>query len=178
MDVAERVQALVAQAAERLHAAGARDEALAEFVASRRVLGIPRAERMSRAGRVWRLGVLLVTPEGDLRGTGRVVRAEPEARRSITANAVAEQRAYRAAAVRGGFRAGETVNFDTVAIDLDELTRSRASGPLVLDGSGDDSGEGEDVFVRWSPTDPTALAPFARYLHERVELLAHPPTGA
>ncbi|UOE43052.1 hypothetical protein [Agromyces larvae] len=174
MDVAEQVQGLVARAAARLQAAGARDEALASFVPARRVLGFPRAERMSRAGRVWRLGVLLVTDDGRVLGTGRVVRAEPEVRRSVTANSVAEQRAYRVAAIRGGFRTGETVNFDAVPIDLDELARSGASGPLVLG----DRDRDREVLVRWSATDPTALAPFERYLAERVDLLVHPPQGS
>jgi hypothetical protein len=35
----------------------------------------------------------------------------------------------------------------------------------------------DQVLVRWSPTQPDALAPFERYLAERVELLAHPPEG-
>ncbi|MGI9823555.1 hypothetical protein [Agromyces sp. Marseille-Q5079] len=164
------VRHLVAAAAAELAAAGARQEALAEYVAERRVLGIPRAARMTPVASVWRLGVLLIDDGGGLHGTGRVVRAERAARRSITAEAVAEQRALRAAAVKGGFAEGETVNFDTQPVDLGELARDAASGPLVVrDG---------EVHVRWSPTQPDALAPFERYLAERVDLLAHPPERA
>ncbi|RXZ66874.1 hypothetical protein ESP51_20120, partial [Agromyces albus] len=73
---AARARELVARAAAELGAAHARDEALAEFVPERRVFGIPRRARMTRVGRVWRLGALLVTSEGALLAAGRVIRAE------------------------------------------------------------------------------------------------------
>jgi hypothetical protein len=169
-DAAAEVRRLVAEATVELAAAGARQETLAGYMPERRVLGIPRAARMTPVARVWRLGVLLIAEDGGLHGTGRVVRAERAARRSVTAESVAEQRALRAAAVKGGIPEGETVDFDTSPVDLDALARDAASGPLVVrDG---------DVFVRWSPMQPDALAPFARYLAERVELLARPPAGA
>lgn len=148
---------------------GARDETLADYVAERRTLGIPRAARMVPLGRVWRLGVLLLTADGRLFATGRAVRAERPARRSTPAAAIAEQRALRAAAVKGGIAEGETVNFGAVPIDAAELARTGASGPLVL--------VGDVVFVRWSPAQPDALTALDRYLGERVELLAH-PSGA
>jgi hypothetical protein len=170
-DPAALVTALVTETVAALGNGHARDEVLAEFVPERRVFGLPRAARMTPAGRVWRLGVLLLDADGNAYGTGRVVRAERQARRSITAEAVAEQRAYRAAAVKGGIAEGETVNFGASRVDLDELARSGASGPLVL---GDD---GRDVFVRWSPTQPEALSPLDRYLADRVELLVRPPEG-
>ncbi|MGX5697072.1 hypothetical protein ACWKWP_12800 [Agromyces soli] len=166
----------VADAAARLAAAGARSEVLAEFVAERRVLGIPRAARMRPLGRVWRLGVLLVAADAGaaglapLFGLGRVVRAEPPARRSVVANAIAEHRAYRVAAVKGGIAAGETVDFDAVPLRLDGAGDVGGAGPvLVRDGR---------MLVRWSPTQPEALAPLDRYLSERVDLLLDPPGGA
>lgn len=165
-----RVRDLITEAATALRAGGARDEALADFVPERRVLGLPRAARMTPVGRVWRLGVLLLAADGRISATGRVVRAERPARRSIPANAVAEQRAYRAAAVKGGIPEGDTVNFDARPVDLDELARVGASGPLVLDGGA--------VLVRWSPSQPEALTPLERYLVDRVELLVRPPDGA
>ncbi|WP_395245311.1 hypothetical protein ACGGZK_05760 [Agromyces sp. MMS24-K17] len=170
-DAPARVAALVADAVARLRAAGAREEAWAEYVPARRVLGLPRAARMTPRGRVWRLGVLLVTTDGALLATGRVVRAQREVRRSVTANSVAVERAFKAAAVRGGYHEDETVNFGAVPVDLDELAAHGASGPLVV---GDDG----VLRVRWSPTDPGALADLAGYLAERVDLLAHPPGGA
>ncbi|MET4159964.1 hypothetical protein [Agromyces sp. PvR057] len=161
---------LVADAAAALAAGGARQETLAALAPERRVLGIPRAARMTPTGRVWRLGVLLLDDSGGAWDTGRVVRAERAARKSITAESVAEQRALRAAAVRGGIPEGETVAFDANPIDFEALARDRAAGPLVVrDG---------EVLVRWNPTSPEALAPLARYLAERVELLANPPERA
>ena len=100
---------------------------------------------------------------------GRVVRAERPARKSITAESVAEQRALRAAAVKGGIAEGETVDFDATPIDLDVVGRDGASGPLVLrDGA---------VLVRWSHAQPDALTPLDAYLRDRVDLLVHPPKG-
>ncbi|MGH3706288.1 MAG: hypothetical protein ACRDT9_16745, partial [Agromyces sp.] len=101
--------------------------------------------------------------------TGRVVRAERPVRRSTPAAAIAEQRAYAAAASKGGFAEGETVNFGAVPVDPVELVRSGASGPLVV--------VGDELFVRWSPAQPGALTPLGRYLADRVELLANPPSG-
>ncbi|GAA1797790.1 hypothetical protein [Agromyces neolithicus] len=165
-----RAREHLSRSAIALAEAGARREVLAQYVPGRRVLGVPRAARMAPTGRVWRLGVLLLDETGSAWATGRVVRAERSARKSITAEAVAEQRAYRAAAVKGGIAEGESVNFDASPIDLDELARDGTSGPLML--------VDEQVFVRWSATQPDALTPLERYLADRVELLANPPAGA
>jgi hypothetical protein len=165
----ERARDHLARSATALAEAGARREVLAEFVPGRRMLGVPRAARMTPVGRVWRLGVVLLDDAGAAWATGRVVRSERPSRKSVTAEAVAEQRAYRAAAAKGGIAEGETVNFDASPIDLDEFARVGASGPLVL--------LDDQVLVRWSPTQPDALAPLERYLAERVDLLAHPPQG-
>lgn len=165
-----RIAALAGAAVAALRAGAARTETLADLEPERRVLGITRAARMVPRGRVWRLGVLLLDDAGDVLEAGRVVRAERPARRSVPAAAVAEQRALRAAAVKGGIPEGETVNFDASPIDLDELARAGASGPLVLrDG---------EVFVRWSPAQPDALTALDGYLADRVDLLVHPPSGA
>ena len=153
-----------------LRSADARQETLAELASERRVLGIPRPARMTPIGRVWRLGVLLLDEAGGAWDTGRVVRAERAARKSITAEAVAEQRAYRAAAAKGGIAEGETVNFDASPIDLDELARVGTSGPFVH--------RDDEVLVRWSPAQPDALPAWCVARAHRVDLLAHPPQGA
>lgn len=164
------VAGLVSDAAAELRRNAARDETLAEYVPERRTLGIPRAARMVPLGRVWRLGVLLIGDDGRVFATGRAVRAERPARRSTPAAAIAEQRALRAAAVKGGIAEGETVNFDASPIVPAELARTGASGPLVV--------VGDEVFVRWSPAQPDALTPLDRYLGDRVQLLVNPPSGA
>ena len=167
------LQALAAAgsaAAAELGGQAARDEALAEYVPERRTLGIPRAARMTPIGRVWRLGVLLIDADGNFFATGRVVRAERPVRRSTPAAAIAEQRAYAAAAAKGGFTEGETVNFAAVPVGPAELEASGASGAVVV--------VGDALFVRWSPAQPDALTPLDRYLADRVELLVNPPSGA
>ena len=168
--VLRALDAAGATAAAELGRHDARDEALAEYVPERRTLGIPRAARMTPLGRDWRLGVLLVDPDGRLFATGRVVRAERPVRRSTPAASIAEQRAFAAAAVKGGFAEGETVNFGAVPVDPAELGRSGASGPIVV--------VGDALFVRWNPAQPDALTPLDRYLADRVELLVNPPSGA
>lgn len=166
----ERLRETLEAAAARLTAAGARSEVLAELVHPKPMLGIARAPRMADRGRVWRLGVLLLAADGSLHSTGHVVRAERPARRSVLAESVAEHRAWQAAAVKGGIAPGETVNFDAPPVDLTELARTAASGPLVLrDGA---------VLVRWNPRQADALAELDRYLADRVGLLVDPPGGA
>jgi hypothetical protein len=168
--IADVLAAAATAAAAELARHGARDEALAEYVPERRTLGVPRAARMNPTGRVWRLGALLLDADGRLFATGRVVRAERPARRSTPAAAIAEQRAYRAAAVKGGFAEGETVNFEAAPVDAAELARSGASWPLVVVAG--------ELFVHWSPAQPDALTALDRYLADRVELLVNPPSGA
>ncbi|HEU4466561.1 MAG TPA: hypothetical protein VFR98_08530 [Agromyces sp.] len=167
-----RARDAVDRAVRALIQASARTETLAEYVPGRRVLGMPRAPRMSAIGPVWRLGVLLLDADGRLYATGRVIRAERAVRKSVTAESVAEQRAYRAAAIKGGLPEGATVVFDAepIALDADALAAGAASGPLVM--------RGDEVLVRWSPTQPDALIPLEAYLRDRVDLLVSPPQGA
>lgn len=104
--------------AERLAAAGAREEALAVFVPARRVLGLPRAAAMRPIGRVWRLGAFLLSADGTLWHTGRVVRvAKTEQMRSVVAASMTEHHEFARAAKRGGIPDGETVNFDARPCD-------------------------------------------------------------
>jgi hypothetical protein len=70
------------------------------------------------AGRVWRLGDYLLTPGGDLFRTGRVIRvAGTDRRRSVVAASITEHYQLAVAARRGGYREGETVNFDATPVD-------------------------------------------------------------
>lgn len=167
-----RARDAVERAVRALAEASARTETLAEYVPGRRVLGMPRAPRMSAIGPVWRLGVLLLDADGRLYATGRVIRAERAVRKSVTAESAAEQRAYRAAAIKGGLPEGATVVFDAepIALDADALAAAAASGPLVM--------RGDEVLVRWSPAQPDALIPLEAYLRDRVDLLVSPPQGA
>ncbi|WP_431219410.1 hypothetical protein [Leifsonia xyli] len=166
-----RIHADLRDAVHALTAAGGRQEALAEFVPARRQFLIRREPALRRIGAVWRLGVFLLDADAVLRATGSLVRATPPGRPQGLARSVEERRALRAAAQRGGFRDGETVDFDAPVIPLDPASLRDAEGPLFLrDGR---------ALVRWSPAAADADArDFGGYLAERVDLLAHPPEGA
>lgn len=165
------IHAVVRDAVDTLTAAGARQEALAELVPARRVMLVRREPVLRRIGSVWRLGVFLLHRDGVLRATGSLVRATPPGRPQGLARSVEERRALRAAAQRGGFRDGETVNFAALPIDLEAEALRSSAGPLfVRDGH---------ALVRWSAAaGEDAAREFDAYLGERVDLLAHPPEGA
>jgi hypothetical protein len=77
------IREVLARAVDRLAAAGARDEALATFVAPRRVLLFTKDAGLVPVGRVWRLGVFLLGRDGILYETGATTRAvEPGRSRS------------------------------------------------------------------------------------------------
>lgn len=170
-DAIAGIQAAVRDAVETLSAAGARQEALAELVPARRVLLIRREPVLRGVGSVWRLGVFLLDADAVLRATGSLVRATPPGRPQGLARSVEERRALRAAAQRGGFRDGETVNFDAPVVALDAEALRASTGPLFLrDGL---------PLVRWSAAAGDAVArEFGEYLAERADLAAHPPEGA
>lgn len=166
----DRIRATLADAAGRLASAGARDEALAEFVPEHRTMLLRRKAAMVPAGRVWRLGVLLLHADGRLFATGSITRALEPGRRAYQSQSAERRREYRGAAFRGAFERGETVNFDAVPIELEEAVLRGSSGPLVL--------RGEEALVRWDSSSPDALAPLGDYLADRVRLLVDPPEGA
>ncbi|MFT4305995.1 MAG: glutaminase [Microbacterium sp.] len=145
-------------------------EALGQWRAPKRVLGISRAPRLWPAGTAWHLGVLLLSDDA-LLATGEIVRAREEVRRGFAAESQRERSEVAAAAFRGGFAEGQTVHVGWRELDLDavaDVPASAASAPLVVrDGV---------VLVAWSPRG--APIPLARYLDERVALALDPPRGA
>lgn len=163
----ERARALLRRTAERLAAAGARDEALARYEEPKPVLGmIQRRPTMRPLGRAWRLGALLLQADGAVWATGVSTRvAEPGRPQHHTAS-VEVRRAYRAAAIQGGFPLGETVNHGIAPIALDGSLVDGAPPLLVRDG---------EAWVRWGADAPV---PLERYLADLAELLLHPPAGA
>ncbi len=170
-EIAARVRQLVAAAVRRLAEAEVRDEALAHYVGPRRVLLIPRQSTMEPIARVWRLGMLLLTRDGRLFATGSITRVAPPGRAAYQSQSAEIRREYRAAAGRGPFAPGDTVNYDATPIGLDAASLRAAVGPLFLRGA--------QPVVRWSPLAPDEGAiPFTAYLDERVDLLLHPPQGA
>ncbi|RWZ61654.1 hypothetical protein ELQ92_11500 [Labedella populi] len=164
-----RVRAMLRSAASRLAEAGARDEALATYVGRRRVLLVPREPVLRPVGRVWRLGVLLVDRDGQAYETGSTTRAVDPGRRGYTSDSARERAEYRAAALRGRFHEGETVNFGWRRLELDEGALHSSSGPLVI-------ADGAPV-VRWGQGTANST-PLGAYLADRVGLLVEPPSGA
>lgn len=164
-------RSLLERTAAELAAGGARDEALARFVPARRVLGFAGRPAMKPLGRVWRLGVLLLARDGGLLATGAITRAVEPGHPGHVAVSAEQRREVRAAAYRGPFTEGETVNYDAEPIDLDPAALRAGSGPLLLrDGR---------LLVRWSASaDDSLAAPFERYVAERADLLLHPPERA
>ena len=155
----------LARAVQRLESAGVADEALANFVRRKRVLGVERSPVMQPAGRVWPLGVLLLGRDGGLHATGKITRAVPAGYPGYQSPGVELRRGYRAAAHAGRFVEGDTVNFDTEPIDVEALSDS--SSPLYLDGG--------RARVRWNPTHPAQSVALDSYLADRVGLLVDPP---
>ncbi|WP_426518465.1 hypothetical protein ACPPVQ_02930 [Diaminobutyricibacter sp. McL0618] len=165
------VRASFERARARLADAAARDEALAEFVPARRVMLITREPTMVPVARVWRLGVLLLGTTDGLWATGSITRVLEPGRPAYQSESAERRRAFRAAAVRGHFPKGETVNFDARPIELDAAALAASPGPLVLDAG--------RALVRWNAAlDPTSALPLDDYLDDRVGLLVNPPEGA
>lgn len=168
----QRARELLDAAATRLRGASVRDEALGEYVEPRAVLGIRREPTIRSLGRVWRVGALLLGSSSDTAGrvwaTGRITRVTDPGRQQFVSVSAEVRRAYRAAAAKGHFADGDTVNHGAVSIPLDESLVG-ADGVLgVLDGV---------PVVRWSPT-AGATVPLEDYLRDRVALLVDPPRGA
>ncbi|MFC5500986.1 hypothetical protein ACFPJ4_01895 [Lysinimonas soli] len=160
--------AAIDSAIARLTAASARTEILAELHPPRKFGPFRRAPRMTRLGSVWRLGVLLLAPDGRLYATGQVIRAADPRHPNFTSASGEVRREIREAARAAGLPPGETVDFDAAPIELDADT---PGGPVVR--------VGDELRVSWNGSRSLdSLVPFGRYLTERVELLADPPEGA
>ena len=149
-------QAAVEAAVARLTASGARTEVLAEWRAGRRLGPIRRPDVIAPLGRVWRLGTLLLEPDGTLRRTGEVVHVQPLRFDNHQSNRAAERRELRVAIDKAGIASGETVNVGATPVAL-----------------------GDVLEISWNGSaDPGALVPLPAYLRDRVELLVEPPAGA
>ncbi len=159
------VRTAVADAVTQLAAAGAHDEALAEYVPGRRVLLVfSKAPALLPLGRVWRLGVFLLGLDGELYATGHATRAVPPKHPGFQSVSAEERRGFRAAAFAGPFAEGETVNFDTRPIGLTAVDLAASTGPLVVVNG--------QARVLWNATASAQNThDFHRYLAERIDLL-------
>jgi hypothetical protein len=171
-DGVQRARDLLDEAAARLSAADARDEALGEYVEPKPVLGIRRDPAIRSLGRVWRVGALLLgsSPEtvGRVWATSAITRVTEAGRSQFVSVSAEVRRAYRAAAAKGHFSPGDTVNHGATPIPLDGTLVGADTTLFVRDG---------EPRVRWSATAGTDV-PLADYLADRVGLLVDPPRGA
>lgn len=164
----DELREVLTRAVERLDAAGARDEALAVLVEPRRVLLVRREAVLRPVGRAWRLGALMLDRDGTLYATGALVRAREAGVRNYQSQSAEERRDLRAAALRGRFAPGETVNhgWRELALDVDALRAG--DGPVFFAPDG-------TLRVRWNAALGDAAArDVAAYLDERVRLLVEP----
>lgn len=170
-----QLQDALDRAARRLVAAGARDEALAEYVAPRKVLGLTRPAVLRPVARAWRLGALMLGRDGTLYSTGAIVRAGEAGVRNHQSQSAEDRRDLRAAALRGKFAPGESVNHGWAVVDLTALAASDpaassdpAAGPVFLAADG-------SVRVRWNAAlGDGASRELTAYVDERVGLLVDP----
>ncbi|WP_144751580.1 hypothetical protein [Curtobacterium pusillum] len=171
-DGVERARAQLDDAARTLRTAAVPDEALGEYVEPKAVLGIRREPTMRSLGRVWRVGALLVGSSletgGRVWATGLITRVTDPGRSQFVSVSAEVRRAYRAAAQKGHFAPGDTVNHGATAIPLDESLVGSSAVLFVDDGT---------PLVRWSPAGGAAV-PLEAYLADRVGLLVDPPRGA
>ncbi|WP_313554461.1 hypothetical protein [Miniimonas arenae] len=131
-----QVRDLVTTAVAALVAAGVRPEVLGRPVPARRVLGVEvRRPRIVSDGDVWRLGSVLLLPDGRLALAGQVVRAREEVRRGYTAESTRARADLAAAASRGGVPDGVAVHLGWRLVDLAALDRTAPE-----DGNGDAAG--------------------------------------
>ena len=158
-------QASVASLAARLAASRRPGELLAETVPARKALGlIPRRASMRRVGEGWRLGVLLVTREGELFAARQVFRAARQVLPGHQSTSAQQRLARRLVALDAGFPDGSTIVLYAPRIPLDDAEAMRAhAGPVVVrDGR---------LLVRWMPGSPDdALTALDAYLNERLDL--------
>jgi len=168
MDDAEALRnarAAFVAVAGRLADAGITPDQLADRVGARRMLGvIPRSATMRRTGEGWRLGVLIVTRNGDAYAPDTTVRATRQQLPGHQAESAQKRRALRLTALSAGFHDGAIVDLDARRLPLDDPAAMHAEvSPLVLR-------EGR-VLVRWMTSAPdSTLRPLADYLHEREQL--------
>ncbi|WP_449278233.1 hypothetical protein [Leucobacter sp. GX24907] len=182
--IARAATDMCASAAARLREHGVPSEGLAIFEEPRRRFLRTRPARLRPSGRVWRLGTLLLDEDGSLHAAGRATRAAERGRPGYQSQSREERREIAAAALRGGYDAGEPVNFDarpllgSAALAAAGLEGSSPSDEAeVLRRLPDDAPIGiadGELRVRWRPGAPLeGAAPLAQYLDERMDLIVN-----
>ena len=187
-EIIDRARRACHDAAAQLSSAGVDREALAEYIPPKRVLLRMRPATMRNLGEVWRLGPLLISGSGTLLAAGKVTRSAERGRPSYHSLSREERRNIAAAALRGGYPEGTTVNYGAAPLLLDQIAihgREAAVAPAPAPGAGAGAGAASapasasaigfvagNFHVRWSPNAALQTSPtLADFLAERVTLL-------
>lgn len=169
----ERAGAAARGTAARLRDSSVAPEELAQYVPSRRGFLRMKPPTMRPLGSVWRLGSLLLDPDGALFALGHATRAAERGRPGYQSISREERREIAAAALRGGYAAGTEVNYDAVPIALEPASPESILTLASELPVGFDAGE---VRVRWRAGAPLSGAPtLDAFLTERADLLIDPP---
>ncbi len=171
MESLTQARAVLEWVHEQLMSANPAREQLGEYIAPRRVLGLPRRGRFVKLDEVWHLGVFLVGRDGTLFCAGDTVRAEVVELTSHNSAYKAERREFADAAFRARYKPGTVVNFGASRIGMDVESLATSTGPLFT--------RGRNVFVRWRRgVDDDQAVLFNEYMVERLGLLLNPPPGS
>lgn len=128
---------------------------------------------MRPIGEVWRIGPLLLTESGELYGLGQATRAAERGRPGYQSVSREERREIAAAALRGGYAVGESVNFDAEPIPL---AAASVETRAALFGAGPVGYASGEVRVRWKADAPISGAPaLGKFFADRADLLINPP---
>lgn len=157
------VQSLTTDAVTRLSEARVAKARLTQFVPATRRFLVPRKARFVTLDEVWPLGVLLLSPAGDLYTAGETTRAVAPGYPGHVSMERERRREYTSIAFESGFEPGEVVYFDSPRIVMETGVALDTPGALATH-------EGRLV-VRWNPTVSLENArPFAAYVSEQVAL--------
>ncbi len=129
--ITDRLEGVLRRAVASLVEHGIHDEAVAELKPARKIALFTKPPVMVATGRAWRLGVLLLSRDGELRATGSITRVAEAGHPTGLSSSVERRRDARLAATRGRFPPGEVVNFDIRVIALDP-NALRAGTDLVV----------------------------------------------
>lgn len=160
---AEDIRRLVEVSVKRLSEAQVPPARLAEFhPASKRFL-FSRKARFTEISSVWPLGVLLLSPAGDLYTAGETTRAVPPGHPGHVSVERERRREYTRVAYESGFEHGEVLYFNSPRIPVEPGAVFGNDCALSLTEDG--------ARVRWNRNMPgSATVPLATYLDERISL--------
>src|SRR5690625_1856877 len=150
-------------------------EGLAEYRPAKSWLMFTKPATMQKLDSVWRLGVFLLTVEGELYFAGHTTRAAERLRPNHQDVSREIRRDIAAAAKKGGYPEGFPVNYDAVPVPngREELLALPHTAALFVDEA---RPSGSQLRVRWNPGAPASDAPgLSDYLAERVDLLLNSP---